>query len=61
MFTPNGERRNLQADKGSLLLGPLDQAGTYRLRGLQGSQIVRGVSVNTPVADTALERWQPAI
>lgn len=56
LFAPNGERRNLQADKETLLLGPLDQAGTYRLRGLQGSQVVRGVSVNTPVADTQLDR-----
>ena len=56
VFAPNGERRNLQADNGALLLGSLDQAGTYRLRGLQGSQVVRGVSVNTPVADTQLDR-----
>lgn len=56
LFAPNGERRNLQADKNLLMLGSLDQAGTYRLRGLQGSQVVRGVSVNTPVADTQLDR-----
>lgn len=56
MFAPDGQRRNLQADQGTLMLGALEQAGTYRLRGLQSSQIVRGVSVNTPVQDTALER-----
>ena len=56
MFSPDGQRRNLQADQGTLLLGALDQAGTYRLRGLQNSQVVRGVSVNTPVADTVLDR-----
>ncbi len=56
LFAPNGDRRNVQADAGNLLLGSLQQAGTYRLRGLQGSQVVRGVSVNTPVADTQLDR-----
>jgi hypothetical protein len=56
MFAPNGERRNLQADNAALVLGSLDQAGTYRLRGLQESLTVRGVSVNTPVADTQLDR-----
>ncbi len=56
LFAPNGERRNIQADNATLVLGSLGQAGTYRLRGLQRSQVVRGVSVNTPVADTQLDR-----
>ncbi len=60
LFTPDGQRRNLQADNGTLMLGALEQAGTYRLRGLQSSQVVRGVSVNTPVADTQLDRLDAA-
>lgn len=60
LFAPSGQRRNVQADNGTLLLGSLDQAGTYRLRGLQGSQVVRGVSVNTPVTDTQLDRMDVA-
>lgn len=59
LFAPNGQTRRVQAANGMLLLGTLDQAGTYRLRGLQGSVAGRGVSVNTPASDTVLERLEP--
>jgi hypothetical protein len=56
LFAPDGQRRNLQGDNGILLLGQLNQAGTYRMRGLQGSVTTRAVSVNTPSLDTQLDR-----
>jgi hypothetical protein len=59
LFAPNGQTRRVQAAGGLLLLGALDQAGTYHLRGLQGSTSSRGVSVNTPASDTLLERLEP--
>jgi hypothetical protein len=59
LFTPAGQSRRVQASDGMLLLGTLEQAGTYRLRGLQGGLATRGVSVNTPAASTRLERLAP--
>ncbi len=59
LFSPNGERRNVQAENSLLVIGNPEQAGAYRLRGLQGSSVTRGVSVNTSAADTLLERMEP--
>lgn len=58
LFAPNGETRRIQSSDGVLVLGTLDQAGTYRMRGLQGSSLSRGVSVNTPSKDTLLDRLE---
>ena len=60
LFSPIGQSRRVQADGGMVMLGNLEYAGTYRLRGLQGSSVSRGVSVNTPADDTALTRLEAA-
>lgn len=60
LYSPAGQSRRVQAANGMLLLGNLDQAGTYHLRGLQGSSTSRGVSVNTPADDTQLARMEPS-
>lgn len=59
LFAPNGQTRRVQTAEDLLLLGTLDQAGTYRLRGLQGRTNGRAVSMNTPASDTLLERLAP--
>ncbi len=60
LYSPAGQTRRVQANEGMLLLGSLDQAGTYRLRALQGSNVRRAASVNTPADDTKLVRMETA-
>jgi len=56
LYTPQGQSRRIQATDGQLTVGQAEQAGTYHLRGLQGSHSSRGFSVNTPASDTQLDR-----
>lgn len=58
LYSPAGQTRRVQATDGLLLLGNLDQSGTFRMRGLQGSTTNRSVSVNTPADDTLLVRLE---
>jgi hypothetical protein len=62
LYLPNAQTRNPPvSDNGQLDIGALSQAGTYRLRGLTGESVVYGFSINTPAADTQLERLDPSL
>lgn len=56
LFLPQAQRRRLDASDGLLTAGNFEAPGIYRLRGQLGEPIVRGFSVNTPAADTNLQR-----
>lgn len=55
LFTPLAQAQRIEAADGLVMVGQLDQAGTYRLRGQRAGE-VRGVSANVRSSDTALAR-----
>ncbi|MCA9127286.1 MAG: BatA domain-containing protein [Planctomycetales bacterium] len=57
-YSPNGRTRRIDADAadGQLLLGQVDLAGLYYLRGQKNKPLVRAVSVNTLAENTDLSR-----
>lgn len=58
LYSPRGDMRRVEATNEQVSLSGLDQAGTYRMRALQGSAASRGVSINTPTNDTVLDRME---
>lgn len=58
MFTPNlvEEPRRIQASGGTVRFRFTDLPGSYRLKGDRNGVVLRGFSVNVPIAESDLER-----
>ncbi|MCR9292141.1 MAG: BatA domain-containing protein [bacterium] len=61
LYLPDGQTRTVSAADEQLTVGQFAQAGIYRLRGLTGEPVSRGFSINSPAADTQLERVEQSL